>query len=478
MNKETFSKVSESARKQEIEFVGKFIEGIKDDLPGTPYFLNLFAPTGFGKTVFLEQVWHQYESNLPTSFVRARDFSKEDNLALFQSKILTHITDQLNERLPKRVTPADFEGPKNEQALANFFLKFIEGAKEFEKVTLLLIDDYDLIPEEQRRWLQTNIFGPASRTRKMAVIFSSAIELRFTESFELRMNLESRELVGISPEAISAVLPEYDEIADVIHRITGGLPLLTEEFINELKAAKVVAPDDFQEHIQKFTKEYYRAYVEKQVLVDLSPYIREAMLVASLLRRFDVKIFKEVLPNLLPEHFSGYGTAGYLEIIDNMRPWVQWRRQGGYTLNPAFRLMLQEYVWNSKPDLYQRLNEAAGKMYQNWLRRGYSEQYLIEFLYHRLSLTRADKPNVNFPIPDEINQTEIGFELLEYLERPEGKSLSDVDLAELRNSLVQDTDLKHHMSEKINRRIERLIVKKRKEGHGEGNGWTTSIVLR
>jgi len=462
MDQNVYSRVYELVRQQERERVQKFTEDIKNNLASAPFFLNVFAPKGFGKTAFLEQIWDKYERILPTSLVHAGDFRKEDGKTLALCKLLIHIIDQLGERLPRRVAPllSDYVDWTNEKQLAELLLKLVSDAKTYKKVTLLLIDDYDLIPEKQQRWFQEKILSPASRTKKVAVVLTSDTELRFTESFVLRMRLECRELTGLDPKAISRALPEYEEIAGEIHRITGGLPLLTEEFIEQLEHSQVKTAADFQSHAQELTGKYYRTYVEEMFLADLPSDIRETMLTLSILRRFDVKVLKMILPDLLPEPYQSYGTADYLDLIDRLRPWVEWRRQGGYALNPAFRLMLQGYVLTIKPDLYKRANRAAEVMYRGWLESEYRKHYLIELLYHVLALYRAEKGNALFPVQDKMSQAKVGDELLEYLTENGGRRLQDVDMDALRNSLEQDPDLKNYVPVDVKRVIEDLIVRR------------------
>jgi hypothetical protein len=465
MDQKVYSRVYESARQQERERIREFIEDIKNDLAGAPFFLNLFAPKGFGKTAFLEQIWNEYERVLPASLVHLEDFCEEGAEALALERLLIHIVDQLGERLPRRVPlPSNYKDWTNEKQLAELLLDLISEARDWEKVTLLLIDDYDLMPEKQRRWFQKEIFIPAAKTRKIAIILTSETKLRFTESFELRMRLECRELTGLDPEAISRALPKYEGIAGEIHKITGGLPVLTEEFIEHLEDSRITTPTDFQAHAQELTGKYYRTYVEERSLIGLASDIRETLLILALLRRFDVKVMRQILPDLLPEPYQSYGTADYLDLIDRLRKWVEWRRQGGYTLNLALRLMLQGYVLTIKPDLYKRVNRAAEVLYRTWLESEYQEYYLIELLYHVLALYKAEKANGLFPAQDEMSQAKVGDELLKYLAGDSGRRLQAADLDSLRNSLDRDSDLKNYISEDVKRVIEDLIVQRIKEG--------------
>ena len=59
----------EASRGQERQRVAEFVENIRAGVANY-FFLNFFAPAGFGKTAALEQIWEEYERVLPASFVR------------------------------------------------------------------------------------------------------------------------------------------------------------------------------------------------------------------------------------------------------------------------------------------------------------------------------------------------------------------------------------------------------------------------
>ena len=461
-----------SIRQQEHERVLKFIENIENNLAGAPFFLNLFAPKGFGKTAFVEQVFGSYRQVLLVSLIRMGSFHTKDDKDIALRELLVLIIHDLAGSLPKRVVPlpSDYASWTSKEQLAKLLLGLVSEAKDLEKVMLLLMDDYDMLPEEQQYWLQRNVFSPAIRTRKIAIILTSETELRFTESFELRMRLECNELTSLDPEAISHAWPEYEGIAREIHGISGGLPLLTEEFIEQLEASRVITAVDFQSRAQELKRNYYHSCVEDKVLVDLAPDIRETMPAIALLRRFDVKVLSEVLSGLLPELYKEYRTSDYLDLIDRLRPWVQWRRQGGYALNPAFRILLQGYVLTIKPNLYMAVNRAMEALYRAWLEREYREHYLVELIYHTLALHRTENASALFPVQDKMSQMRIGDELLKYLTGDGGRRLQETDLDSLHNSLNQDSDLKDCISEDAKRVIQGLIEQRTLETREERGG--------
>jgi hypothetical protein len=112
--------------------------------------------------------------------------------------LLINVLSDLSDRLPKRVIdlPADYKRLTDEEQLASLLLDLVSGAKDFEKVTLLLLDDYDAMPDEKRGWFEKRVLGQLVRTKKAVVILTSEFELRFTD-IDLRMRLENHELLAL-----------------------------------------------------------------------------------------------------------------------------------------------------------------------------------------------------------------------------------------------------------------------------------------
>jgi hypothetical protein len=460
-----YSSLYASGHQQELERATEFVENVKAGVANY-LLLNFFAPAGFGKTALLEQVWDRYERVLPSSFVRANNFRREDTpFALCD--LLIHIIDQLGLRLPRRIVelPPDYKDSKDEFWLADLLINLVSSAGEFEKATLLLLDDYDVIPREVGRWLEERILGQLVKARKIAVILTSESELRFSQ-FDLRMRLESCELSSLSAEVISRALPEYAEIAPAIHRITGGLPIFTQGLIQQMEAAHITTAADFHSRERELLAKYYRIHVRETVLRDVVPDKRGTILTLALLRRFDVAVLRGILPKVLPDYYpKDYGTAEYLGLIEDLGSWVQWRRQGGYALNEALRMGLQGYVLLENPGLFKQVNRAAVVLYREWLKKEYREPYLTELLYHELVLLRFENRGLSSSTQDEMAQARIGDVLLKYLESESTARIQERDLDSLRNSLLQDEDLKGYISEDVQQEIRNLIDERsRKRG--------------
>lgn len=461
MEGKTHSRIYELACGQERERTRELIETVRSNTFGDPLFVNLFAPRGFGKTFLLEQVREEYARVLPVSLVCVNDFCAEDGKMIILQDLLIHIINDLAMGLPRRIDlPPDYESWTDEEQLARLLLDIVSDANKYEKVPLFLIDDYDLIPERQDRWFRQSVLGPLAQTRRIVVILTSKSELRFTE-IEIRMRLENRELLGLDAETVSSALPDYEETAEQIYRVTGGVPFLVEALAKHLEEAQVTTLADFRAQAKHLIVEYHRAsvraYVEDKVLAGLPSEVGKAVPVLALLRRFNPRMLQALLPRLLPEFYQGYRTAGYLDLIDCLRPWVRWRRQGGYTIHPALRMVLRGYILTTDQKLYERANRQAVGLYREWLKREYRPHYVIELLYHVLALQVAREPSAFLFPHNAASRSRVSKELVKYLTEGEGCYLQAAELEALRESLERDADLRGYISEDAKQVIRDMI---------------------
>jgi hypothetical protein len=248
----------------------------------------------------------------------------------------------------------------------------------------------------------------------------------------------SYELPRFEAETLTSTFPEYEEIMPEILKASGGLPLLTDGFIQELEECKITTAEDFRAQERGLLKRYYRDHVDQMLSEGFNASTRETVLVLALLRRFDVKVLKGILPKVLAAYYDGYGTADYIELIERLGSWVYWRIQGGYAVNEAFRMALQGYVRFEKPQLYRKTHIAAEKLYEDLLQQGCRVDCLVELLYHRLALLESN---------NKVEPSTIPARLGDWLQEHLPGSLTTSELISLRNCLLQDPDLKDYVSE-------------------------------
>lgn len=437
--------------RQEFDQAKRFVEAVKDNTANY-FFLNFFALDGFAKTTFLKHLWEEYEGHLPASFRTIKDFLRNKE-SFDLSDLLIKIIEQIDERLPKRIAilPPDYQSLPDE-ALAEWLVKLISKATEAKNTCVLFFDDYDLMPSQTRSWFEEKIFSQLVRTKKVVVILTSQSEIKFKDRIDLRMRLESHELPGLSVEDISASFPQYGASAAKIYQFTGGLPTLTGKLIQQLDDAPAATETDnrFQEKV--WIKKYYQPLINDLIIHNIPDELQETVLVLSLLRRFDVAVLREMLPQIMRPKYQAYRTVDYLDLIESLGNLLQWRTQGGYALNDAFRVALHGYVFIDNPGLYKKVHRAAAELYRQSLKQEYRQHYLVELLYHEASLLRAEKGSDIYGI-----QKKIELEVQQYLNGDTLTRIQETDLDGLRQSLKHDPDLKDYVSEETLNAIETLI---------------------
>jgi hypothetical protein len=215
-----------------------------------------------------------------------------------------------------------------------------------------------------------------------------------------------------------------------------------------------VTSANFKEHQNDLMRRYYKEQIEDKILTNYHETTRETLLVLSLLRRFDIRILKDILPDILPQYYSRENLSDvYIELIKSLGNSVQWRPQGGYTIVPALRVALQGYVRFNRPDdLFKKGNEEAVKLYRQLLSENYKEYYLIELIYHEIILHRFEKGLGLFPI-----QEKIGRELVEYLNGESAALVREEDLDLLRNWLKRDPDISIYINDEALKAIDLQI---------------------
>lgn len=445
------ARINDWAYDQELEVVRKFVSSVNDKT-ARYFFLNLFSPPGYGKTTLLMRIlsMDEYRNIIPTSFVATQQFDKTEKKGEFLREFLFKIIKDISTLLPITIAalPDDYEQFSDEEKIAEILCALATRARAFKKPPLLLIDDYDIMPEETRYWLESKVFSGFARAG-VAVILTSEHEVRFGETLDLLMRIECRRLMSMRAAYIAEVLPEYKGLEDVIYRVTGGVPGLVVKFMEQLESSLVQSHSDFCAYEYDFTRKYYRDIFEANVLAGWDQEIRQTLLALSLLRRFDVKVLGGILPEVkaLANLYEGYGDRRYLDRIDDLRSWREWQMQGGYALDEAFRVMLQEYVRVEQPDLYQEINEKAAQLYRGWLRQEYRESYFVELLYHRLCSFRFKENHGLCTTVDQGFRDKIAKELLSDFNGEIVGRISKSDSDRLDKILERDPDLKFYVKE-------------------------------
>ena len=425
-----------------LQSIDSFIKNVKLGV-ANQFVYNIFAPNGFGKTILLLRIWDKYEQSYPGSLIQVKPE------AFHLADTLKYCINEVCERLPRRVTsiPDDYTQSTDQVWLGDVLVSLIKKAGDYEKITLLLIDDFDLWPENERMWFTKQILVPSVNTKKVAIIFTSKREIRFTDEFNLRMRREGYELQGVSPESIASLYPEYRAIADEIIHVTGGLPVLAEELLQEFKSSKVNTAEDYYSREHLLLEEYYAPqYIDDIVFKNFTQVEKATVEALSFPRWFGYSVLRRFLKVMLPDSYGGLDAPEETVLaFMQERGLVSWRLQGGYTLNPSLRLYLRGYMKFRQPDIYEKAQLALISIYQDVLDEDFRVNYFIELLYHSLREAEVQKESFDLGTGREIIRREFDkYILTEKLEQWRSDDIND-----LRNFLKDDEYLKLYVAEDI-----------------------------
>jgi hypothetical protein len=249
------------------------------------------------------------------------------------------------------------------------------------------------------------------------------------------MRYESHKLVGLSPEDIVCTFSNLEKgnLVSEVYRLTGGLPRLVEDLDRRIREQGIVDIDG----LHAIRNDYYHDDVSSIVRY-LPENIREIVKGLALLRRFDFKVFKEIVPTIWPEQYAEYTAYEYLDLIEDLGCWLDLQPHSGYTVNAAYRKVLQGYVKHTDIAFYKKIHKAAFDLYHDMLQQQYQHQYMVEMLYHHLILTLLSH---GF---DNAAQAKGSISPEEFVSGANGSIMAQVEdnnLEPLYRALIQDLDV-------------------------------------
>jgi len=436
-----------------VDFFEKIDELIKNVDAGIAqqFILNIFAPGYFGRSALLLRIWDKYESKMPGCLL---SYDKEFKLA----NILKTCIDEISFRLPPRIVVVqdDYRESQDIEWLKELLVDLAKKALKDKRVTLLLIDDFDLWPDKDREWFTQEVLVPVVNTKKVVVLYTSKREFVFTDEFNLRMRREGYELRGFTQDAVANLYPTYESLATDIVAVTGGLPLMTEGFIQELELSEVKSSSDYHSRQQKLLEQYYSKYLDEVVFKGFLPDEKELVKVLAIPRRFGYSVLRRYLKLLMPDQ-CGEEVAPEEPVLDFMeeRGLLNWRhfQGGGYTLNPSLRTMLLYYIKFRESKLYSKAIRALSTIYADLLKEDHKVTHFVELVYYRIRVTEIETQDFNI----DVGRAIIRKEFEKYILNGDLGTWRGDDIDSLHNLLDNDNELKDYVPEDVLSHLKRNV---------------------
>lgn len=372
--------------------------------PGAPRYVQVYAPSGLGKTYLLKKAWTEYKAI--GWFCAWLDFSSDEKLRLQTSLILKQLGEQF--------------GAKAEVDTCAGLAEQVRGA---QKQSVIFLDAVDLASGEVRRWIKTYLipsleeripdpklrpyFIAASRypIREWAVYSKQRFEFMPLTPFT---DIAVDDLLRRSVQAAGYSLPDSfcQQTTEAILLITKGHPACIKKVLKEIRDRNfAILPQDITQ-ANIFNRTVGTLLDEEILVLQVPAKLREVFKTLC--------VFRGYTPNLLDrlakdgwvparEHINWDLESELLTTHLIERP----DSSPLYRLEPLIRQLVALQMEYNDKDRFWKLNEAALAMFEEQVKGKDKEgnelptppsdrtqvAFAVEALYHQAVLLRLDKVN-------------------------------------------------------------------------------------
>jgi hypothetical protein len=326
---------------------------------------------------------------LDKAILKYRQIAAQDNV--FEEGVVKKYYDMDQEtKLYKR--------PEWLEALRSTFEEFIKlvntQSSEIPQPVVLFFDGDKSLDFQTRDFIEEWIVNPVIQIKHAAVVWTDLRPHRWKRP-EIRRNLNSNNLTVFNEKETKKQL-ELDEYYETIHLLTGGHP-------GANKAIKEkIGKDGFS---PESAREVMFDYIENSVFAGLPEDEKTALTYLAMVRLFDTQMLTEVLKTADPSQFSEKSEDYLYNLFLNLKKsdFLEWDK--GYALVRDLRHPIQKYFLEANPTLFSAVNDAAIKVYKDWLNNPVDNRLLFieELLWHTAMKSLADSPEQKM----EERETEI-----------------------------------------------------------------------
>ena len=342
-------------REEELQEVLKPIQN-----PGAPRYLQICAPTGYGKTYLLRRADDRYQR---AGWLRAHvDFAGQVELRSDKTLLLIEIGEQLGVR--RRIaTP---------RGLAR-------GLLERKQQSVLFFDAVELASSEVRRWIKSELI-PTLEERvinsrfKPHIIAASRFPIHEWRIYS-RQRFKELRLTPFTEEVVDDLLrrlasdggqePEpswYAEMVKAILAVSKGYPRSIQEILTVIvEEGFAVRGTDLME-VDTLNR-VIGEIVDHEVLSGLRDGIKLTFKTLCVLRAYAPSILDELAADGVVQRPSFFGWDLAAELLDThlVDP-----PSGGslYRFEPLIRRVIAGYLETTEPTMFWRLNDLALRIYE------------------------------------------------------------------------------------------------------------------
>lgn len=313
---------------------------------------------------------------------------------------------------------------------------------------VLLFDNTDRTNSQVMDWLEESVISPLIRTDRVLAVFAGRSPVRW-KRFEVRRRVLQHKLQPFDKGQTSTQIQKYKKLSDKIIGLTFGHPygnaqVAESVYSLETRAQETITEENFDTYRVQLMNELTNVLIDRHIMRDVPPELKQALRIISILRHFDVNALRVILTKFLSPQFGGKGGSYYLSMVARMveTTLVEWDSvRKGYAIDLSVRRMLALHLQLNEQDLYLAINREAINLYKEWIERIAENRsgFIIEYIYHRSNVLKIEnKPQ------DKIGE-ELAGELTGYLSRHYVRDVDTAAVMRLCEELKTDTEIEENI---------------------------------
>lgn len=332
------------------------------------------------------------------------------------------------------------------------------------KPVVFMFDETESVDVELADWLEEWVISPLSQMSHAVVVWTSRKPWRWKRP-EVRRRLQSEELKPFERDAVKRQLAaaSSDELAQAlfgdVYVLTGGHPFANAVVISQLNTWEGdVTSATLDDRKAELFDMIFQAFIRDYVLRKFDIEVRTACELLAHVRLFDTTMVSGVLKAARDDTFGAYEVEQFGELFYKLKKTqlLVWAK--GYAIDPNLRYLIQQYYATCRQSMYITINDAALKVYRDWLTRPVDNRgtFVIEELYHLTCKKRAGE--------DVDLESALRGRLQQYLEWFKDSEALRNALDMLKGELEHDTELSH-LTEEYSRTMLAQVVQEFKNEH-------------
>ncbi len=472
-------------RKKQLDKFTDILDRISRQGPVSSNLFEWYGSPGIGKSMLVTMLARQADTRHASwALVNFKKSAAKEKLYLHDPVILIEElvsdlgkqvslrTDDLDERVKEyraASLPAEgvvtayvgmdqetrlFKRPNWLEGLRNVVIAFIklvntlpdQAKSESIRPVILFFDETEYADIELVDWIEEWVINPLLQIKHCMVVWTARRPWRWKRP-EIRRRLTSEELDVFAPEMVKEQIRSGSTQPDLatelfknVHTLTGGHPYANRIIINELdilaKQGEKVTPETFSDFESKLLADVFHKFIDGYAFNELgSNDLKIACKFIALVRLFDSTMLREILRACAGEPFKSWTQEDFGDLLLQLKKTQLLVWEKGYAIDSGLRHIIQKYFKVSEQKSFIAANQAALRVYEDWLGRPVDNRglFVVEELYHNAALLQVgEQSDLNAILdkrlkeyPDWIKDDQA---LNNALERLEGEINNDKEL--------------------------------------------------